>query len=334
MIQYRRKWIRAAALVVAVTAALATLWFGVRSYRTFHLLQSAYAIGMPQASTVRGWMTLRYVASTYRIPEAALLNRLVLPPSTSLDASIRSIAERQGTTAFQYVQKVQRSIADIAPPALSTNRNGSPGWLDWFNDQILAALLRYGYFVLALILLLGAIGLPLPAGLAATVTGSLAAAGRMDWLAAGLIAIAACVVGDAIAYGLGRLVSERFLARRGRWIGLTSERQARARKLFERWGGATVLITRTLVSHLSSMVSLLAGMSHYRVAAFLAFAFVGRVIWTGAYVGLGYAIGGSLEAAADFLKNLSGLLVSIAVLVGSAIVVWKSVDPGRRWLGH
>lgn len=333
MINHQRNWIRSAALVVAVAAALSTSWFGVRSYRTFQLLQSAYQLGVPQVSTVRAWMTVRYLASTYRIPDAALLDRMGLPPTTSLDASIRTIAERQGITPFQYVLQLQRSIADIAPPALPAGRS-SPGWLDWFNDQILSALLRYGYAVLALTLLLGSIGFPLPSGLAATVTGSLAAAGRLDWLAAGLTAIAASVLGDAIAYGLGRLVSEQFLARRGRWIGLTAERQARARKLFERWGGLSVLMTRTLVSHLSSMVSLLAGMSRYRAAAFLAFALVGRVIWTGAYIGLGYAIGGSFEAAADFLTNLTGLLLSVTVLTGTVFAVWKPIDFRRRQPGR
>jgi hypothetical protein len=36
---------------------------------------------------------------------------------------------------------------------------------------------------------------------------------------------------------------------------------------------------------------------------------VGRVIWTSAYFGLGFGIGGNLDAANDFLTNLSLLLV-------------------------
>lgn len=319
MVHRRRNWIRSAGLAVTVLAALVTSWFGMRSYRTYLLLQSAYEFGMPQASTIRAWMTLRYVASTYRIPEARLLARLGLPPPTALDLSLRAVAERQGLSPFEYVQRVQRLIADIAPPA-ATKQRASQGWLDWLSDQALSALLRYGYGVLALILLFGAIGLPVPTGLAATVAGSLSAAGRLDWVAAGAIAIAASVLGDAVAYGLGRGVSEQFLERRGRWFGLTPSRQAHARALFARWGGWSVLITRTLVSHLSSVVSLLAGMSRYRLTAFLSVALGGRALWTAAYMALGYAIGSDLEAAADFLKNLSGLLVSASVLAGGALV--------------
>jgi membrane protein DedA with SNARE-associated domain len=318
-------------MAVAVLAALATLWFGMRSYRTFLLLRSAYELGMPQASSVRAWMTLRYIAATYRIPPDLLLARLNLPATSSLDLSLRSIAERQGTTPFEYVQQVQRSMADIAPSAPPANARAAQGWLDWFNDQILAALLRYGYAILALTLLLGAIGMPVPTGLAATVAGSLSAAGRVDWLAAGVIAIAASLAGDAIAYGLGRGVSERFLARRGRWFGYTAARQAHAQALFARWGALTVLVTRTLVSHLSSVVSLLAGISRYRLTAFLSIALLGRALWTAAYMGLGYGIGGNLEYATDFLKNLSGFLVSLSILVAATLMAsgWITVG-GRR----
>jgi len=302
----------------------------MRSYHTYLLLQSAYEIGMPQASSVRPWMTLRYIATTYRVPEERLRARLALPPTTSLDTNLRSIAERQGMTPFQYVQQVQRSIADIAPPSSPAKVRTSQGWLDWFNDKILSALLRYGYAVLGLTLLLGAIGLPVPMGIAAVVAGSLAAAGRLDWAAAGLIAVAASVAGDAVAYGLGRGVSEQFLARRGRWFGYTAARHAHARALFEQWGGLTVLVTRTLVSHLSSVVSLVAGMSHYRLAAFLSVAVVGRVLWTAAYMALGYGIGGHLEAATGFLKNFSLLLLSVSVLIGSALIVAGRIKFSRH----
>ena len=80
----------------------------------------------------------------------------------------------------------------------------------------MSALLIYGYPALALTLLLGAIGLPLPIGIAAVLAGSLAALGKLGWQWAGLIAVTASFAGDMIAYGIGRAVSEHFLARHGR----------------------------------------------------------------------------------------------------------------------
>ncbi len=178
-----------------------------------------------------------------------------------------------------------------------------------FTDRILSALLVYGYPALAVTLLFGAIGLPLPIGVAAVLAGSLAALGNLSWGWAAAVAVIASFAGDIIAYGIGRAVSEDFLARHGRWIGYSAERKAHIQSLLQRWGGITVIISRTLTSSLSSVVSLFAGVSRYQFSHFLGFALVGRVIWTSAYLGLGYGIGNNIDAASQFLGNLSGLLV-------------------------
>jgi membrane protein DedA with SNARE-associated domain len=104
----------------------------------------------------------------------------------------------------------------------------------------------------------------------------------------------------------------------------------RVQALFDRWGGVTVLLTRTLVSHLSSVMSLLAGVARYRFASFIAFAFAGRVIWTSAYLGLGYGVGSDIEAASTFLANLSGLVLSLAVLAASFLVAAGKGPGGKR----
>jgi membrane protein DedA with SNARE-associated domain len=201
------------------------------------------------------------------------------------------------------------------------------------EEQFLSALLVYGYPILGVTLLLGAVGLPLPTGLSAAVAGSLSALGRMDWLTAGTIAVLASIVGDIAAYGVGRAASQRFLEQWGSWLGYRSAHRARAETLFKRWGGLTIFLTRTLVSHLSSIVSLLAGLHRYRIPAFLTFDVLGRAVWTAAYMALGYVLAGSLDAATDFLKNVTGLLLSLTVLTVSAVMARFGHDHGPA-VGH
>ena len=143
----------------------------------------------------------------------------------------------------------------------------------------------------------------------------MAALGHLNWIWTALIAVAASVAGDLVAYAIGRSVDESFLIRRGRWLGYTAEHKEMVQSLFRRWGGVTVILTRTLVSHLSSVVSLLAGVGGYGLALFIAFSLAGRMIWTSAYLGLGYGIGNNLDAASDFLGNLSGLLLCGTLLL-------------------
>ena len=320
MIGLQSRRVRRGALLLFVLMILPTLWFGLRTYRSFLLLRSAYEAGAPMTSGIRGWMTLKYVAATYHIPEAALNERLGLAPATDVDASLKSLAERAGVSPPQYVERVQRAIAGAGSGGSRAGTAASSGWLAATADKILTALLVYGYPVLGITLLLGAIGLPLPDGIATAVAGSMAAQGRMNWVWASLVIVTASVLGDAAGYGIGRLLGGEILERRGGWFGYTPGRRARVQALFDQWGLVAVFITRTFVSYLSSVASLLAGVARYRLSKFLAVAVVGRLMWAAAYLGLGYAVGSDLEAAASFLTNLSMFLLLLSTLAGSGLI--------------
>lgn len=301
-------------------ALLPTLAFAMRTYRTYLVLRSAYEVGAPATSSIRGWMTLEYVAAAYHTPKAALAEKLGVAPAAAGNASLMTLAGRAGVSVPQYIAHVQRTVAEFVNGAAPAPAAKTSGWLSSMADKILSALLVYGYPVLGVTLLLGAIGLPLPDGIATAVAGSLAAQGRMDWLAAGLVVVAASVIGDAAGYGIGRLLGGEVLLRRGRWFGYSPQRRAQAQALFDQWGLLTVFITRTFVSYLSSIASLLAGIAHYRLGRFLAVALAGRVVWAAAYLGLGAAVGSDLEAAAGFLTNLSLFLLLLTVLAGSGLI--------------
>ena len=138
------------------------------------------------------------------------------------------------------------------------------------------------------------------------------------------------VLGDLAGYGLGRMLSQEVLEKRGYWIGYTSARHASVHKLFDRWGLLTVFITRTFVSYLSSIASLFAGVSCFHPFKFLAVAATGRLLWTAAYMGLGYLVGADLEAAASFLTNLSLLFLTLVVFVGSGVLAFLRTGAAAR----
>ncbi len=304
---------------ICALAVLPTLALGMRTYGAYKVLRSAYEAGAPSTSNLRGWMTLDYIAAAYHTPKPALIVGLHLPPTTAGDKTLVALAREAGVLPPDYVARVQRVIAPFARPA-APGTEKTPGWLSSISDKMLSALLVYGYPVLGLTLLLGAIGLPLPDGIATAVAGSLAAQGRMDWLLAAAVIVLASVLGDAAGYGIGRLLGAEVLTRRGRWFGYSPERRGRAQRLFDRWGLLTVFITRTFVSYLSSIASVLAGVARYRLSRFLGVAFAGRVLWAAAYLGLGAAVGSDLEAAAGFLTYLSLLLLLLTLLTISGLI--------------
>ena len=249
MINFRSRRIRRAAFGLFVVVTIPTLWFAFRTYASLQLLRSAYEAGAPETSNIRGWMTLKFVASTYHVAASALTERLGLPVGTDLNASLKSVAEQTGNSPYQYIPRVQRAVAELGANGSSDRASETTSWLGALRDEALSALLVYGYPVLGIMLLSGSLGLPMPDGLATTVAGSLAAQGRMSLIVAGAIVVVASVVGDVVGYGVGSLISQDVLERHGRWLGYTRIRGARVQRLFAQWGAVTVFITRTFVSY-------------------------------------------------------------------------------------
>jgi membrane-associated protein len=326
----RSTWLRASLVVLLVAAVVASIAMGVRTYRTLTLLQSAQAAGVASTSSLRPWMTIQYVAATFRVSESMLRVRLQLPSDLDGRTTLRALAERHRATDLEYLQIVQSAIAaalEREPEPVAADPASSPGWIASTGERLLAAVVTYGYPALALTLFVGALGFPVPSGVATIVAGSLAAQGHLNWLGAAALAVAASSLGDLAAYGLGRFGNRSFIERRGRWFGFTPANRARADMLFLRWGALTVLLSRTLVSHLSSVISLLAGLSRYRLTAFVAVGVLGRVAWTAAYLGLGHSVGADLSAASGFLGSLTGLLFSITIAAGAALLLFHRRAP-------
>ena len=58
-------------------------------------------------------MTLEYVARTYRVSEAALAERLGVPPDVDPKTTLKSLAEKQGLSPFRYIEQVQQAISEL-----------------------------------------------------------------------------------------------------------------------------------------------------------------------------------------------------------------------------
>lgn len=314
----RSRWRRRALVALLGAALLGTVAFANRAVHSWLLLRTAYQVDAPDLSHLRPWMTLRYVAHLYGTPLDDLERHLGLPADIGAATTLKTLALQHQQTPFDYLRAVQLAIAELQPQAALLHGHAKPSHWGALGDDLLAAVLHYGYPALGLALMLGSVGMPLPSGLLVVVAGSLVAQHRMGWAAAGSVVVAATLLGDAAGYGLGRLLTLEVLERRGRWIGYTPVRRQRVERLFQRWGLASVLVSRTLVSTVSPVVNLVAGGIRYRPRAFLATALLGRLIWGLAYLGLGFGVGDALEAAAGFLENLTGLLVALAVLAWAA----------------
>lgn len=122
------------------------------------------------------------------------------------------------------------------------------------TDLFLAWLADYGSLALGLILLLGALGVPVPATLTLVTTGALVQQGSIEGGSAAAFGLVGAVLGDSLSYMTGRL-AKKWVQRR---FGQSSFWRT-AQQQFEQRGAAAVYLTRFLFTPLALPINLIAG---------------------------------------------------------------------------
>ena len=196
------------------------------------------------------------------------------------------------------------------------------------QDQLLSALVQYGLPVIFGAVLLGAIGVPLPASLLLVAAGSFVEQGQFSfWWVIAVTALAA-VLGDNIGYGLGRWGGRPVVERVTGWLGGASQ-LTRAEQLAGRWGGLGVFFSRWLVSPVGPAINLTSGIAAYPWLMFLTLDIVGEIVWVMLYVTLGRMFSDRVQAINDLLGNLAWVIVGACVII---FLLWKVVTLFR--VGH
>lgn len=187
---------------------------------------------------------------------------------------------------------------------------------------------QWGYAAIFLIVILGNVGLPVPEETVLTVSGYLIWQGRLEPWPVILTALSSAVIGDNIAYWIGRRYGRLVLTR---WLGVPPERIDRMQARVVRYGMLAVFAAR-FVAGLRFMAGPLAGSTGLDPLRFFAANLLGAIIYVPAAVGAGYAVGYGLGDRIERLRHLAGgaervILVALAV---AAIAAWVWAVRRRR----
>jgi membrane protein DedA with SNARE-associated domain len=177
------------------------------------------------------------------------------------------------------------------------------------NDLLLTFIVTYGAFAVGAVLLLAALGAPLPSTLFVLASGAFIQQGVLDLPTTALAALAGAVLGDTLSYGLGRILRRPILARFGQ-----SALWRKAELYFNRRGAVAIYLSRWLLTPIAVPVNLVAGSSRYAGGHFVGFAAAGELTWLGLYGALGYTFGSQWEVVSSFVSDFSGLLVGLVIL--------------------
>ncbi len=198
-------------------------------------------------------------------------------------------------------------------------------------SETIAFLVRHGYALLFVWLLLEQLGLPLPAIPVLLAAGALAGAGRMSLALALAVALAGALLGDAVWYLLGRRRGAKVLNLLCRMSLEPDSCVRRTEQVFGRYGLRSLVLAK-FIPGLSTAAPPLAGIFGMGWPRFLLFDGLGAVLYTGVFAGLGVLFSAQLEAIAEPALRLGewlGLLLACAL---AAYILWKYVQR-RRVIG-
>jgi len=144
-----------------------------------------------------------------------------------------------------------------------------------------------------------------------------------------LAAMVGQLAGSVTAYFIGRYGGIGLVERYGRYILVTSHDLHRAQGAFERWGRPLVLVG-AFIPGLQGFMAYIAGLAEVPFGKFLLYFTLGKVVWIGGLVGLGYALGNQ-SGIIDRTISRVGLVVLLLLVVG---LIWYIRRQMRERTSH
>jgi membrane protein DedA with SNARE-associated domain len=190
-------------------------------------------------------------------------------------------------------------------------------------ELLRGAVVHYGYWAVAALLLLESAGLPVPGETILLLASFLAYSEhelKLPWVI--VVATVATTLGGELGFALGKNGGRPLIERYQNVFGIRAENIARGERLFDRYGPATVFLARFIFG-MRVLASLLAGALRMPWRKFALYNFLGAALWVGAICSAGYLFGGHWNRFVHDLKRFD-LAVAIMAAVGALLWWWRN----------
>ena len=209
---------------------------------------------------------------------------------------------------------------------------------NWVQDVIN----QFGYFGVALLVVIENIFPPIPSEIVLPFAGFVAQQGsagvaQSDTSVIGMMIAATIgsVVGALILYVISSAIGpERlraFVQRFGRWFGVKQTDLLRAEAWFDRRSFVAVLVGRC-VPLIRSIVSIPAGFRRMKLTSFILLTAVGSAVWNIALIGTGALLGDQWERVGEYVGVFQWLVIA-AILLLLVRFVYSKLQNRRRQNG-
>jgi membrane protein DedA with SNARE-associated domain len=181
------------------------------------------------------------------------------------------------------------------------------------------ALVEYGYWALAVTLLLENAGIPLPGETILLLASFLAYSEHalaLPWII--VVATVAATLGDNLGFALGYYGGRPLFARYQSIFRIQHKTLERGEALFARYGAAAIFFAR-FVFGMRIIAGPMAGVLRMHWRKFVIFNFLGAALWAAVISCLGYLFGRHWELLASYLRRFD---TAVAVVVVVAVAIW------------
>jgi membrane protein DedA with SNARE-associated domain len=176
-----------------------------------------------------------------------------------------------------------------------------------------------GYGALFLLMMLGNLGIPVGTEVVMPIAGAFVAKGHLSsiWLV-GLVGTLGEVAGAGILYGIGYYGGHPFVARYGKYVGLSLHKLDIAHSFYERWGTKMVFVCR-FIPIIRGIASLPAGISQMSKRWFFTYTAAGSAIFCFGLAALGNSLGNHIHDVLPAIRAVGYAVLALAVI---GVVAW------------
>ena len=187
-------------------------------------------------------------------------------------------------------------------------------------DTLLQLMESYGYIALFVAMVLENANIPIPSEVVLGFAGFLISQQIFSFWTTFIVACLAGLVGSVLSYWLGSYGGRPLLLKYGKYIFFNEHKFQMAENMFNKYGGAAVLICRCLPG-VRTFISFPAGIARYPFWKFTIFTIIGTIPWTLLLVWAGSLLGSHWRDLIQY-NHIFFIVIAVVCVIAAVVYFW------------